>query len=136
MGLQYISRSSIPSLTCGPIPTCGDIHIVYVDDIILTGNNEVKIKELKKVVTKEFEIKDLSPVRYFLRMEVAQSSKDIAISQRKYTLDLLKEVGMLGCKPGDVLTDVNHKIGPSKKGKAFDKECYQRLVGHQSIWKQ
>ncbi|RVW15377.1 hypothetical protein CK203_082628 [Vitis vinifera] len=27
----------------------------------------------------------------------------------------------------DVLTDVNHKIGPSKKGKAFDKECYQRV---------
>lgn len=54
-----------------------------MDDIILTRNNEVEIKEFKEVLAKEFEIKDLGPLRYFLGMEVTQSSKGIAASLRK-----------------------------------------------------
>ncbi|RVW61349.1 Retrovirus-related Pol polyprotein from transposon RE1 [Vitis vinifera] len=77
------------------------IIIVYVDDIILTGDHEEKIDLLKKLLTKEFEIKDLGNLKYFLGMEIARSKKGIAVSQRKYVLDLLNETGMLGCKPAE-----------------------------------
>ena len=40
-------------------------------------------------------------LKYFLGIEVAHSRKGIFISQQKYILDLLKETGMLGCKPTD-----------------------------------
>ena len=40
----------------------------------------METRELHKVLAKEFETKDLSPSRYFLGMEVAQSSKGIAVS--------------------------------------------------------
>ena len=72
--------------------------IVYVDDIILTGDCFKEIKFLENVLAQEFEIKDLGQLRYFLGMEVARSHKGILVSQRKYTLDLLKERSMLGCK--------------------------------------
>lgn len=75
------------------------IMIVYVDDIILTGDWLDEITCLKNVLGREFEIKDLGQLKYFLGMEVARSHKDIVVSQCKYTLDLLKETGMLGCKP-------------------------------------
>ena len=74
------------------------ILIVYVDDIIIIGSNEAEIQRLKGVLSIEFEVKDLGKLKYFLGMEVARSKEDIVVSQRKYTLDLLSEVGMLGSK--------------------------------------
>lgn len=53
------------------------ILIVYVDDIIVTGDYAKEIKHLNEALAKEFEIKDLSPLRYFLGMEVTRSSKGI-----------------------------------------------------------
>ena len=79
------------------------ILIVYVDDIILTGDNTGKVERLKKVLATKFEVKDLGQMRYFLGMEVARSRKGISISHRKYVLDLLTEITMLGCKPSDTL---------------------------------
>ena len=46
------------------------ILIVYVDDIIVIGNDEMEIDQLKKKLATEFEIKDLGEVKYFLGMEV------------------------------------------------------------------
>ena len=56
-------------------------------------------------------MKDLGQMKYFLRMEVARSKTSISISQRKYILDLLKETGMLRCKPASKPMDPNHKHG-------------------------
>ena len=67
-------------------------------------------------------------MKYFLGMKNARSKKGISISQRKYTMDLLHEIGMLCCKP------IETPIEQGGKGKLFDgdpisKGRYQRLVG-------
>ena len=54
---------------------------------------------------------DLVQLRYFLGMEITRSHSGIFVSQRKYTLELLKETGLLGCKPMDTSIDLNHKLG-------------------------
>ncbi|RVX13979.1 Retrovirus-related Pol polyprotein from transposon TNT 1-94 [Vitis vinifera] len=105
------------------------IIIVYVDDIILTGDHEEKIDLLKKLLTKEFEIKDLGNLKYFLGMEIARSKKGIAVSQRKYVLDLLNETGILGCKPAETPMDTTVKLEESDGSAPVDKGGYQRLVG-------
>ncbi|RVX21560.1 Retrovirus-related Pol polyprotein from transposon TNT 1-94 [Vitis vinifera] len=105
------------------------IIIVYVDDIILTSDHEEKIDLLKKLLTKEFEIKDLGNLKYFLGMEIARSKKGIAVSQRKYVLDLLNETGMLGCKPAETPMDTTVKLEESDGSAPIDKGRYQRLVG-------
>ena len=64
----------------------------------MTVDGMQEIESLKKQLRAEFEVKDLGTMRYFLGMEVAHSKKGLFISQRKYTLDLLKETGMLGCR--------------------------------------
>ncbi|KAL9434213.1 hypothetical protein AB3S75_015674 [Citrus x aurantiifolia] len=105
------------------------VLIVYVDDIILTGDDIVEMSRLKQNLAKEFEIKDLGQLKYFLGMEVARSKKGIVVSQRKYILDLLKETGMSGCKPSDTPIEANSKLGEVKNGVPVDKGRYQRLVG-------
>ena len=74
------------------------ILAVCVDDIVITSDDVEEIRGLKERLGKAFEVKDLGQLRYFLGIEIARSSKGIILSQRKYTLDLLTETGMLGCR--------------------------------------
>ena len=77
--------------------------IIYVDDMIITGDDTEEIAELKKNLFQEFEMKDLGFLKYFLGIEVLRSKKGIFINQRKYVLDLLAEIGMLDCKPANTM---------------------------------
>ena len=104
------------------------IMAVYVDDIVITGDDVEEIKCLKENLGKAFEVKDLGPLRYFLGIEIARSHKGIVLSQRKYVLDLLTETGMLGCRPCSNPIDKNHQIS-AESGDPINKEAYQRLVG-------
>lgn len=94
--------------------------IVYVDDIILTENLSEETVQLKQLLSKEFEIKGLGHLRYFLGMEVARYNKSIYITQRKYTLDILRESGMSGCKPIETPMDANTKLKANLKDEAVD----------------
>lgn len=84
--------------------------IVYVDDIVITGNDVATICQLKKHLFRHFQTKDLGCLKYFLGIEVAQSNEDIVISQRKYFLDILKETGMIECRLVDSPMDPNQKL--------------------------
>jgi Reverse transcriptase (RNA-dependent DNA polymerase) len=104
------------------------ILIVYVDVMIITGDDEDEIARLKVRLGKEFEVKDLGHLRYFFGIEVARWPKGIVLSQRKYVLDLLKEICMLGCKPVSTPIDQKSKLS-AEVGESVNKERYQRLVG-------
>ena len=43
-------------------------------------------------------------------IEIARSNSGVAMSQRKYVLDILEETGMLDCKPVDTPMDSNVKL--------------------------
>ena len=60
---------------------------------------------------------------------MAYSKDGISLSQHKYTLDLLQEIGQLGCKPTTTPLDVNVKIGKGDDGVTIDNTFYQRLIG-------
>ena len=100
------------------------ILAVYVDEIIITGDDTLEISRLKKNLSKEFEVKDLGQLRYFLGIEIARSPKGIVLSQRKYVLDLLNETCMLGSRPVSNPIDPNHKLC-AQSGDPVDKERYQ-----------
>jgi hypothetical protein len=99
------------------------ILAVYVDDIIITGDDEEETMKLKESLRKEFEVKDLGRLKYFLGIEIAKSSKGISLSQRKYTLDLLNDMGMTGCRAAPTPIDQNHKL-TAQSGELVDKESY------------
>ncbi|GJY27865.1 putative RNA-directed DNA polymerase [Tanacetum coccineum] len=103
--------------------------IIYVDDMIITGNDESEIKKLKEGLCAEFEMKDLGNLRYFLGIEVMRSQHRIFICQKKYILDLLAETRMDDCKPVDTPMITNQKLFMKTKAKLADRDMYQRMVG-------
>uniref|UniRef100_A0A2P2MWT8 Retrovirus-related Pol polyprotein from transposon TNT 1-94 n=1 Tax=Rhizophora mucronata TaxID=61149 RepID=A0A2P2MWT8_RHIMU len=103
--------------------------LVYVDDIIVTGDDDKEKQILSHCLGKEFEIKALGRLKYFLGIEVAHSKQGIFISQQKYVTDLLKETGMTACKPASTPIDQNVKLGKAEEDVAVDRATYQRLVG-------
>nr|GEX91706.1 putative reverse transcriptase, RNA-dependent DNA polymerase [Tanacetum cinerariifolium]GEX99045.1 putative reverse transcriptase, RNA-dependent DNA polymerase [Tanacetum cinerariifolium] len=98
--------------------------------MVITGNDEEEIKRLKEGLFREFEMKDLENLKYFLGIEVLMSPKGIFICQKKYILDLLAKIGMINCKPADTPMMVNQKLFMEKKAKLADRNRYQRLVAH------
>ena len=92
-------------------------------------NDEKEKQDLQQCLTKDFEIKELGRLKYFLGIKVPCSRQGIFISQQKYVTDLLKETGKLGCKPVATPMEPNQKLGDGKEEPAVNKEMYQRLVG-------
>ena len=102
--------------------------VVYVDDIVITGNDTTSISSLKSFLHGQFHTKDLKMLKYFLGVEVMRSKRRIFSSQRKYALDLLSETGKLATKPcHSPMAQILHL---TREDELFeDPEIYKRLVG-------
>ena len=87
--------------------------VVYVDGIVITCDDHDGFAGLKQYIVRYFQAKDLGQLRYFLRIEVAQSKVGIAISQ-KHALDILEESSMLDCKLIDTVMDPNVRLAPNQ----------------------
>ena len=97
--------------------------------MIVTGNDSEEKKALQDYLVSEFEMKDLSEMKYFLGIEVSRSKKGIFLSQRKYALDLLKETGMTACSLVCTPSEENLKLNMHLNQVPTNKERYQRIVG-------
>lgn len=103
--------------------------LVYVDDILITGSDVNGIKELKEFLYSKFPIKDLGFLKYFLGIEVARSPNGIFWSQRKYTLDILHDAGLLACKLVAFPMEQNLRLTDDQGVLLNDPAVFRRLVG-------
>ena len=72
---------------------------IYIDNMLLTDSDAEGIRETKEYLGTHFATKDMGKPRYFLGIEFAYAKKNMVLSQRKYVLNLLQEIRLLGCKP-------------------------------------
>ncbi|KAG7553171.1 Reverse transcriptase RNA-dependent DNA polymerase [Arabidopsis thaliana x Arabidopsis arenosa] len=103
--------------------------LVYVDDLAIMGNDHAAIERFKDYLSSCFHMKDLGVLKYFLGIEIARNTEGIYLTQRKYTLDIISETGLMGAKPVNFPLDQNHKLAVSKSELLQDPERYRRLVG-------
>ncbi|GJT74228.1 putative RNA-directed DNA polymerase [Tanacetum coccineum] len=73
--------------------------LVYVDDIIVTGNNKGTIDNIISQLGSAFALKDLGPLNYFFGIEIVPHVSGILLSQKKYILELLQSDGVFNCNP-------------------------------------
>ena len=69
--------------------------IVYGDDMIIAGKNKDEAKKLEYKLASYSEVKNPGPLKYFLRIEIAQSTAGLIFTQHKYILDLLAKTNHL-----------------------------------------
>ena len=100
---------------------------MYVDDIVIIVSDMAGISSLKSFLHGQFHIKNLGMLKYLLGVEVIRSKHGIFLSQRKYVLDLLFEIGKLGVKPCSSLMAQNLHL--TREGELFrNLERYRGLV--------
>ena len=104
------------------------IILLYVDDFILIGDEKL-IKYCKEDLAREFEMKDMGLMHYFLGLEVWQGDGELFVSQGKYANEILQKFCMEICKPIETPLATNWRKEDATSGEEVDATVYQRLVG-------
>ncbi|XP_058191984.1 uncharacterized mitochondrial protein AtMg00810-like [Rhododendron vialii] len=103
--------------------------LLYVDDIILTGDNSAYLKDFMLKLHQEFSMKDLGYLHYFLGIEVHQFPGGLLLNPKKYAAELLDQAQMGNCKP--LSTPMVAKPSPPPNGNSPfpDPHLYRSIVG-------
>ncbi|MCH82631.1 retrovirus-related Pol polyprotein from transposon TNT 1-94, partial [Trifolium medium] len=125
----YIQSKSDYSLFTKQSHSGFTVVLVYVDDLVLGGTDMNEITTLKNLLNDKFSIKDLGVLKYFLGFEVDRTSKGISLCQRKYTLDLLTDAGLLGAKPCTTPMQPHLQLHKTSDTSLSDPTAYRRLIG-------
>ncbi|KAL3838972.1 hypothetical protein ACJIZ3_023563 [Penstemon smallii] len=101
--------------------------LVYVDDIVLTGSCSSAIETLTSLLSKNFPVRNLGGLHYFLGLECSRSSSGLLISQKKYILDLLRRTNMADCKP------INSPMATNTRHTAYDSPSFDNPTLYRSV---
>ncbi|WMV36067.1 hypothetical protein MTR67_029452 [Solanum verrucosum] len=105
------------------------IIVVYVDDILLVGNDVPELNSLKSFLDSQFRIKDLGDVHYFLGFEVSTVSQGVVLHQHKYTKELLAEFHCSSVSSVLAPLELNHRLSLDSGDLLSDPSTCRRLVG-------
>ncbi|RVW64698.1 Retrovirus-related Pol polyprotein from transposon RE2 [Vitis vinifera] len=103
--------------------------LVYVDDLILTGDNDTKVNHFIAILARQFSIKDLGLLTYFLGVEVVPNKHDLLLSQRRYILDLLTQTKMQDAKTIPTPIPTSPTLMLNSGSSLFDPTEYCQVVG-------
>ena len=105
---------------------------VYVDDIILAGKSDKRIKEVKRALDAKFDIKDMGKLHYFLGIKFLQDEKtgNVWIGQPAYVESIQKKFGMENSKPVSTPIDPSTKLTKTTDDEqSVDQQLYQSAIG-------
>ena len=103
--------------------------LLYVDDMIITGDDLSGIQELKDFLSQQFKMKNLGHLSYFLGLEITHSADGLYITQAKYASDFLSRARLTDSKTVDTPVELNAHLTPSGRKPLSNPSLYKRLVG-------
>ncbi|GKB08575.1 RmlC-like cupins superfamily protein [Tanacetum coccineum] len=104
------------------------ILLIYVDDILVAGNNLSLIKDKNDQLHQTFTIKDLGPLHYYLGIEFLRNTNCLVMTQKKYALDLIEFAKLENDKPAKTPLDSTIKLTYTAGEPLSDPSHYRTLV--------
>ncbi|PKU73211.1 Retrovirus-related Pol polyprotein from transposon TNT 1-94 [Dendrobium catenatum] len=105
------------------------VFLVYVDDILLTGNNTSEIQKLLRNLHNTFTMRDLGSLSQFLGIQAVSTSYGLHLTQSRFAQTILSRAGMLNCKPVSTPSQIQ-KSSLSNSSAAFSNPTlYRQLAG-------
>ncbi|XP_038887194.1 uncharacterized mitochondrial protein AtMg00810-like [Benincasa hispida] len=102
--------------------------LVYVDNIIITGNNP-KLTALIETLVVQFALKELGKLRYFLGVQVHYLESGLLMNQSKYVDDLLHKLQMTDVKPMPSPGVQGQKLSKNDGQPISDPYIYRSTIG-------
>jgi hypothetical protein len=107
--------------------------LIYVDDILIFGDDIEEVRRVKSLLSKEFEMKDLGECSKFLGLKIERDfiEKKIYVSASQYTTQLIRDFDMLDDIKYPILPipfNPNHKISIEQSPNKDDNEYIKIML--------
>nr|GFA37104.1 zinc finger, CCHC-type [Tanacetum cinerariifolium] len=106
----------------------GVIICLYVDDMLIFGNDQNQVNKTKKFLSSRFSMKDMGEADVFLGIKIKHENKGIVITQSHYIEKILKKFNREDCSSVSTPMDLVEKLKPNT-GKPVDQFEYSRAIG-------
>ncbi|KAI0992679.1 hypothetical protein K3495_g15506, partial [Podosphaera aphanis] len=106
------------------------IIAIYVDDIILFGENSDLIEQTVDILKSEFKVNDMGILNWLLGIQIQYSNTGITLSQTAYIDKILTRFAMQDCNPVSSPIDQNHQLMAAEEGESrVNAIIYQQIIG-------
>lgn len=129
LAMGFVNTTSDTSLFVFQHSGITAYFLVYVDDLILTGNDSAFLNRVIDSLGTKFSLKDMGDLSYFLGVEVLRSSKGCFLSQRKYVVDLLTRHNMLDSNPVETPKAASTRLHLADGSAPADASVYRQALG-------
>ncbi|KAI0520062.1 hypothetical protein KFK09_007527 [Dendrobium nobile] len=103
--------------------------LIYVDNILLTGNSQTDITKLLSNLHNNFQMRNLGPLSQFLGIQTHHTKSGVILHQQTYARKIIERAGMSQSKP--VSTPVPTKINlHNNNSELYDNpQLYRQIIG-------
>ncbi|PKU61448.1 Retrovirus-related Pol polyprotein from transposon TNT 1-94 [Dendrobium catenatum] len=127
--LGFVFSKADPSLLLYTKDKTNIYILVYIDDILITGNNKEHIQLILRSLHDRFRLKELGNASLFLGIQILPTSSGYFLSQQHYALELIKNAGFFSCKPCSTPAGTKRSIKHDKDALHSDPHSYRKLAG-------
>ena len=104
------------------------ILYLYVNDMIIIGDDMQGIQDLKHFLSCQFGMKDVGPLNYFLGLEISSSAYGDYLTQAKYTSDMISRSNITDSKIVDTPIEYNCRLNSHDDESLSNATLYRQLV--------
>jgi hypothetical protein len=103
--------------------------VIYVDNMIITGDDPEYIAFVKACLSDQFLMSDLGPLRYFLEIEISSMPEGFFLYQEKYIQDLLDRASLTSHRTAETPIELNVHLVATDGEHLEDPTRYRHIVG-------
>jgi hypothetical protein len=105
------------------------LTLLYVDDLLITGDDPLAISQLQSQLTTEFTMTDLGSVTRYLGVQFQWTHHSLLLHQHDFAMSILQLAQMLDCRPTFVPMAKGIVLRRSMNAPMVDAQLYRQFVG-------